>query len=191
MYKDLLKEREHGEEEQYARRRDAELIQKLRERAHLHELTETLARKLEVDDPALLQRIIALGITRETGPAFLLVPLVRIAWAEGKVEALERAIIFDIARERGIAEGSTAWRQLQAWLTERPSLELHQAALEAIRAGISVLPQAERADRVKSMTALCHRVAGSSGGLARFLGIGSGIAREEHRVLAAIEAALR
>ena len=119
-----------------------------------------------------------------------MVPLIRIAWAEGKVAARERATLRDIARDRGIAEGSAAWRQLEAWLTERPSLELHQAALDAIRAAISVLPRAERADRVQSMTALCHRVAGASGGLARFLGIGSGFAHEEHRVLEAIAAAL-
>jgi len=191
MYKDMLKAKERGDEEQYFRRRDEELIARLRERAHLQELTHALAEKLQVDDPALLKRIADLGITRDTGPAFLLAPLVQIAWAEGQVTSKERETILGIAEGRGIEAGSPAHQQLVAWFDERPSAEVFDAAVQAIKAGISVLPEAERAERIKAMVAMCHRVAGASGGLARFLGLSSGVAHEEEQVLESIGARLR
>ena len=49
-----------------------------------------LAVKLQIDDPALLRRIMALGVTLDTGAAFLLAPLVQVAWAEGGVTDRER-----------------------------------------------------------------------------------------------------
>ena len=82
---DILREKERGEEAQYFRRKDQELLQKLREKAQLDELANMLGQKLQVDDPVLLKRIVADGVTLETGAAFLLAPLVQIAWAEGKV----------------------------------------------------------------------------------------------------------
>jgi len=190
MYKDMLKAKERGDEEQYFRRRDEELIARLRERAHLQELTHALAEKLQVDDPALLKRIVDLGITRDTGPAFLLAPLVQIAWAEGRVTSRERETILGIAEGRGIEAGSAAHQQLVAWFGERPSAEVFDAAVLAIKAGISVLPEPERVERIAAMVAMCHRVAGASGGLARFLGLSSGVAHEEEQVLASIGARL-
>src|SRR3546814_14111627 len=54
--KDLLKERERGEEAEHFRREDAKLIEKMRERAHLDEIARALAAKLRVDDAELLRR---------------------------------------------------------------------------------------------------------------------------------------
>ena len=47
----------------------------IRERAHLQEVASALAEKLRVDDPDLLQRVVKLGVTRETGAAILMAPL--------------------------------------------------------------------------------------------------------------------
>ena len=74
MSSDIWKDRERAFEEQWALVHDAELIEKLRAQARLEEITEALAKKLEVDQPELLRRVIDLGITLETGPALLLAP---------------------------------------------------------------------------------------------------------------------
>ena len=90
MDKDVFKEREHSLEEGYFRQHEAKLIEKLRERAEVDKIVEALAVKLQTDDPVLLRRIMALGVTLDTGAAFLLAPLVQVAWAGGAVTDRER-----------------------------------------------------------------------------------------------------
>jgi tellurite resistance protein len=192
MTRDVFHDKARGELEQYSRHHDELLIQKLRERAHVDELTRALAEKLEVDDRGLLERIVALGVTLETGSAFLLAPLVQIAWAEGEVTPEERDTILAIARERGIDDDSPSQTQLLQWLQSRPPDDLFETAEAAIRTGISVLPEAERVSRIATMVGLCRRVAAASGGgvLARLLGLDHSVSQQEEEVLAAITAKL-
>ena len=191
MDKDLFKERERSLEEEYFRTHDAKLIEKLRERGKVEEIAEALAVKLQIDDPALLRRIMALGVTLDTGPAFLLAPLVQVAWAEGDVTDREREKVLLIATERGIDPSSPAYTQLQAWLRKRPADAIFDTAVEAIKTGLSVLTPAERADRIKRIVDACRAVASASGGLGRLLGLGTGVSSEEESILDAMAATLR
>src|SRR5262249_17223644 len=127
MLTDLLRERERGFETDYFNRRDAKLIQKIREHAHLQEVAAALADKLRVDDPALLLRVVGLGLTRETGAAILVAPLVQVAWADGDVTNWERSVVLHLAAERGIVVGTPPYAQLVAWLEQRPLDELFDA----------------------------------------------------------------
>jgi hypothetical protein len=189
--KDIFKERERSLEEEYFRKQDAKLLEKLRERDRLEAIAKALAEKLRTDDPALLRRVLDLGATADTGPAFLLAPLVQVAWAEGKVTDAEREEVLRIAEERGIEAGSAAHAQIDAWLRARPPDALFDVALATLRVGLSVLPPDERAERVKGIVDACREVAQASGGLARLLGLGSGVSMEEESVLEAITATLR
>lgn len=191
MDKDIFKERERSLEEEYFRTHDAKLIEKLRERGKVEEIAEALAVKLQIDDPALLRRIMALGVTLDTGPAFLLAPLVQVAWAEGDVTNREREKVLLIATERGIDPSSPAYAQLQAWLRKRPADAIFDTAVEAIKTGLSVLTPAERADRIKRIVDACREVASASGGLGRLLGLGTGVSSEEESILDAMAATLR
>jgi hypothetical protein len=191
MEKDAFKERERGLEEGYFRAQDAKLIEKLREDARLEEIVLALAEHLQVNDPELLRRVIALGVTLDTGPAFLLAPLVQVAWAEGKVTDRERDTVLRLAAARGVEPGSPAHTQLLKWLQERPPDALFDTAMEVIKGGLALLPPAEREERLKHLVQVCHEVAESSGGLARMLGLGSGVSGEEEALLDAITTTLR
>jgi hypothetical protein len=191
MDKDIFKERERSLEEGYFRQYEAKLIEKLRERAKVDEIVEALAVKLQTDDPALLRRIMALGVTLDTGAAFLLAPLVQVAWAEGAVTDREREKVLRIATERGIDPSSPAYTQLQEWLRTRPADAVFDTAIETIKTGLSVLTPAERADRVKRIVDACREVASASGGLGRLLGLGTGVSSEEESILDAMAATLR
>jgi len=133
MDKDMFKERGHSLEEDYFRKHEAKLIAKLRERGRLEDIAEELAIKLRIDKPGLLHRIMALGVTLDTAPAFLLAPLVQVAWGEGAVTDRERATVLRLAEERGVAKDSRAHAQLEAWMRERPENALFDAAIEAIK----------------------------------------------------------
>jgi len=188
--KDILKDRGHGDEAKYFRKLDEKLLQKMRERAALDVVAQALADKLRVDNRELLNRVLDLGLTRDTGAAILLAPLVQVGWADGSVSPREREVIFEIAASRGIEAGAQA--QLAAWLERRPSDALFETALEVMKAGLEVLPAGEREERVRQIVDGCKRVAeATGGGLARLLGMNSGIVGEEAAVLDAIGAKLR
>jgi len=190
MSEDVFKERGRSFEEDYFRKHEAKLIATLRERGRLEEISEALAMKLQIDNPDLLRRIMALGVTIETGPAFLLAPLVQVAWAEGAVTDRERATVLRLATERGIEQTSPAYEQLDVWLSQRPVDALFDAAIETIKSGLSVLTPEDRADRIRRIVEACHEVADASGGLSRLIGMG-GVSNEEEELLDGMAARLR
>ena len=169
MTKDVFRDRERGEEQAYFRQQDANLIAKLRQKAQLSEIAHALAEKLHADEPALLERIQKLGVTLDTGSAFILAPLVEVAWVDGDVSHAERDTILRLAQQRGVAPGSADYRQLLDWLAHRPSDEVFRTALEAIRIGLSVLPPDELEQRIAAMIKACEDVAQAAGGIAQLL----------------------
>jgi hypothetical protein len=185
MPKDIFRERGRAEEETYFRRVDAELIAKLRQNAQFSEIAHALAEKLHADEPALLERIKMLGVTLDTGAAFILAPLVDVAWADGDVSHAERDVILLIAKQRGVVPGSADHRQLLDWLADRPPDDIMQTALEAIRIGLSVLTPDEAKLRVSAMIKACEEVAKAAGGLSGLLQL-EGISRDERAVISAI-----
>ena len=159
MTKDIFRERERGEEDAYFHQQDARLIAKLRQKAQFSEIAHALAEKLHADEPALFERIRKLGVTLNTGSAFILAPLVEVAWVDGDVSHAERDTILHIAQQRGVEPGSADHNQLLDWLAHRPSNEVFHTALEAIRIGLSVLPPEESEQRIATMIKACADVA--------------------------------
>lgn len=182
-----------GVEAEYFHKQDAELLAKMREGARLQEVTQALAEKLRVDDAELLRRVVELGLTRETGAAILLAPLVQVAWAEGGVTERERETLLEIAASRGIEAGSPAHAQLLEWLRQRPPDALFETAMEVMKVALAVLPPGEREERIRALVEACQRVAqASGGGLVRLLGMKSGgVSSDESALLDAITTKLR
>jgi hypothetical protein len=192
MMGDAFKDRERALEEQWANAEQDKLVEKMREKARLEEITSALATTLQVEHPDLLARVVGLGVTMDTGPALLLAPLVQIAWAEGKVTDDERATVLRLAHGRGLAESSPAYAQLGQWLDERPSDELFDVAIEVIQTAFTGLTAAERDERIATFAKACHEVASASGGgLARLFGLSDGVSSEESEILDRIKANLR
>jgi hypothetical protein len=189
--KDAFKDRERGFEEEFFRKSDAQLIDKMREKASLQEIAAALAQTLQVENPDLLRRVMDLGVRQGTGAALLLAPLVQVAWAEGKVTDKERETVLRLAATRGVAKGSPSEALLLEWLAKRPSDTLFQTAIEVIKAGLSRLTPAEREERVAGFVRACTEVSEASGGIAKALGVGSGVSSEEKSVLDSVADALR
>jgi len=191
MADDKLKDRERAEEEVWANRKNAELLEKLRKKDKLEAIGTVLAKKLQTDDPALLQRVVDLGVTLDTGPAFLLAPLVQVAWAGGEVTEQERETVLKLAAQRGLETGTPAHAQLVEWLRTRPTDALFDAAIDVIKAGFSVLPPTERQERVDMLAKACRQVAEASGDVWKRLGLSSGVSSEEFAFLDQIRSRLR
>src|SRR5215218_561675 len=118
---DAFAERGRALEGDYFRKKDRELIEKLRAAADAQQARAELGRQSGLDDPELIQELQDLGFAPDTLGLLPLVPVIQVAWAEGGITKAERELIVSLARRRGIEAGSAADTQLTAWLATRPA----------------------------------------------------------------------
>jgi len=185
---DGLHDRGRALEEEYFRRKDQELIAKLRARAASEEAQRALGASTGVVDPEVLHELLALGFTPETVALLPLMPVLQVAWAEGGVTPVERMLIEKLATTRGIVPGSPADAQLMDWLANKPAGDVFAGASRLIRALL-----ASGSDVVANLTAddlvdYCEKVASASGGIFGLIGR---ISPEEKVLLGSIADDLR
>lgn len=182
--KDIIAERGRSLEEEYFRKKDRELIEKMRRASEAEQARTEMGQKTGLTDPQLLQELLELGFTPDTVPLLPLVPVVQMAWAEGGVSAAERKLIGELAHARGIETGSPAHRQLEEWLERRPAEHVFSGATRLIRAMLEASPGQLSAD---DLVRYCESIATASGG---FLGINR-ISAEERQLLTNLAAELK
>ncbi len=184
---DAFQDRGRAIEEEYFRRKDQELVEKLRLKAAAEEAQRALGQSTGVLDPEVLNELMALGFTPDTVALLPLMPVLQVAWAEGGVTPLERDLIERLATARGIAAGGAADAQLMDWLANRPSDAVFQGASRLIGAlmesGSGVVSDLNAAELV----AYCEKVAHASGGI---FGLGK-VSIEERALLASIASDLK
>ena len=166
--RDAFAERGRSLEEEYFHRKEREVIDKMRVRAAAEEQRRRLGEKAGVADEEVLQDLQDLGYTPETVMLLYLVPLIQTAWAEGGVSEKERELIVKAARSRGITEGTPSDQQLNMWLSTRPSDELFEKTLRAIRTILQAQPADAREASEKDLLSLATAIASASGGIVGF-----------------------
>lgn len=185
--KDIFAERGRSLEDEYFRKKDRELVEKMRQAAEAAQARAELGQKTGLTDPGLLEQLHELGFTPDTVVLLPLVPLVQMAWAEGGVSAAERGLIVSLARTRGIAAGSAADRQLEAWLEARPREEVFTHAARLIRAMLDSSAPGQPPLTADELVQHCEAIAAASGGI---LGIRR-VSPEERELLSTLAAELK
>lgn len=112
-----------------------------------------------------------------------LVPLVKTAWAEGRITKRERELIFEAAKNMGIQPGSGSYRRLSDWFELHPTEEFYDESLKRLRGEFEKLPEEERTLRRLDVLSDCVNVAEASGGTRRFPAGGAKICPEEIAVV--------
>ena len=174
-------------EEDYFRRKDRELIDRMRRDAESAEVRKGLETATGIHDPESLKDLEALGFTPGTIALLPLIPLLQVAWAEGGISAAEREMIVTLARSREIAPGSEADVQLQAWLQNRPSTDSFRKAGRLIAAMLDRPEGVEMQMSAEDLIKYCEQIAHASGGL---FGFGS-VSAEERTAMQQIAAQLK
>jgi len=141
---------------------------------------ERLAEASGIDDHALLARLAAAGVRAETLAALTLIPLVEVAWADGEMDARERAAVLSGAESTGIAPKSPSHRLLRLWLEDRPAPDLLEMWKDFIRALCGRLAERERRQLKAKLLGRARSVAEAAGTV---LGLGDPVSREEARML--------
>jgi hypothetical protein len=127
MADDPLSSRRASEED-YFQRKDRELIEKIRQQAKAEQELRELGERIGVTDPEVIRELAEMGFTLETVRLLPLIPVLEMAWAEGGVTDAERKMVMEVARARGIDDGSAADRQLAEWLDRRPEESVFRRA---------------------------------------------------------------
>ncbi len=108
-----------------------------------------------------------------------LVPLVKVAWAEGRITKREKEILFKAAEEIGIYQGSLSYQRLSDWLEFHPTDEFYSEALELLYKDWMQLPEEERVVRRLDLITDCVSIAEASGGTSNYPAGGPRICGEE------------
>lgn len=185
--KDGITDHVRKREEDYFRKKDRELIERMRAAAAAAQMRKDLEAKTGLHDPSLIQDLEELGFTPDTISLLPLVPIIQVAWAEGGVSDAERKLILQFARSRGIEAGSAGDRQLIDWLERRPSAEVFGRATRLIRAMLDHPSETHTDLTANDLIRYCENIAAASGGI---LGMGR-ISAEERATLAQIASTLK
>jgi hypothetical protein len=163
MSEDFLSGRKRTNEEEYFQKQDRELIEKARQRAQAERQLRELGETIGVTDPEITRELAELGFTPDTVKLLPLIPVLEMAWAEGDVTPPERKMLVDVARTRGIEEGSAADRQLAEWLDRRPEESVFRRAGRLINA---LFASGGRFDVTRDdLLKYCEAIADASGGM--------------------------
>jgi hypothetical protein len=169
-----------SQEEEYFHKKEQELVAKLRQKLEAEGRKKGLAEAVGVENEQILAVLQEMGYDRETVVLLFLVPLLQVAWSDGKLSDDERALILEAGRSRGVKEGHPAYQKLQGWLTAKPSKDIFERALKVIRDIMSFQTAEQRQTLGRTLVDTAERIAAVSGG---FLGLGSKISAEEKAVL--------
>lgn len=168
------------EEEKYIRQEEARKLTELRGQIVADEATlerwKALAETVGSSELGVGRRLEELGFDAETSRVLFFMPLVEVAWSDGKIGYEESYKLVDELRKRGIRATSNAYEFLNKVTLKRPSVQFFDGCNELIRSLLAELPADKRDAEITDMTQLISLVAHASRG---FFGFGSEVSKEE------------
>jgi hypothetical protein len=111
------------------------MLDQLRSKTSLKAQREALREVVQIQDPAFLDRLIAMDIGPEKALGLRLVPLALIAWVDGAPNRKEREAVLRAARERGLTATQVSKDVLASWLAKKPDprlLELWKSEVQRV-----------------------------------------------------------
>jgi hypothetical protein len=184
MSKDQLGDRGKAMEESFFAMENEALRQRLRESEETKTKKQALSAASGVTDDGLLDRLVALNLQGEMLAALSLVPLVVVAWADGRIDNGERTAVLSAAEEAGLSKHEVSYQVLEQWLADPPPPEMlikWKAYIEAL--SVALNEEARQALRI-TLLGRARGIAEAAGG---FLGIGSRVSKAEKAVLGELE----
>ena len=186
MSQDIFGKRERYFEEEFFRKKDFELLEKLKSVFQKKMDKQDLRQASGVTDEQLLDRMIEIQPKGEMMAAFQLYPLVEIAWADGDLSESEARSVLAAGEEHGIRPGTKAYEMLEQRLHKGPDPEVRKIwFLYAEELRKNLTPRELETFR-DDLLARARAVVASTGHLERLLVDVGG----ERRIIAAIQKAL-
>jgi hypothetical protein len=173
-------------EESFFAKHNEALRQTLRESEELLTRKQALSIASGFTDDSLLDKLVALKLEGGTLAALALIPLVAVAWADGRIDKEERAAVLSAAEGAGLHKDNANYQLLEQWLAAPPPLDMVIKWKAYIQALSATLNEENKQELKSTLLGRARAIAGATGG---FLGIGSKISKAEEAVLAELERA--
>jgi uncharacterized tellurite resistance protein B-like protein len=183
----LLKARGKTLEASFFAQESERLLEKMREEAARGSRREALAAASGISDSAVLDDLEELDLSAETVAAMTLVPLIRVAWADGRIQDRERDAILRVAEDKGIAKDSAAHELLEQWLQKQPRSQVLDSWRAYALALLEAMHDEARETLRATMLANARAVAEAARSL---LGLGAKVSSAEAAELDDLEKAL-
>ena len=159
---------------------DKKLIENLKKMKQMKETKENLSRVSGIHNDKVLEKLVKLEIHPETLASIAIIPLVEVAWADGKIDKKESDAILHGAENAGFVKDSIDYVLLERWLQHKPDKKLLEAWKHYIHGLCEKLNSEEKESLETEIFSHACDVARASGG---FLGIGSKISDSEQAVI--------
>ena len=186
MAKDIFRERGVYLEEEYFRKKEFELLEKLKAVFQRKVDKESISKATGITNEAVLDRLVAMQLNGELMGAFQLYPLVEIAWADGDLSANEARSVLAAGEKVGLRPGTRAYRMLEDRLHKGPDPEARKIWFLYAEELKKVLSPTELEKVRKDLLDRARGIVAATGHLERLLVDVGG----ERKVIAAIEKAL-
>jgi hypothetical protein len=186
MTKDIFRDRAVYLEEEYFRKKEFALLEKLKAVFQKKVDKESIRRATGVTDEQVLDGLVELQLDGELMKAFQLYPLVEIAWADGDLSETEARSVLAAGEKQGIAPGSRAHQRLENRLHNGPDPEARKIWFLYAEELKKVLSPGELEKFRNDLLERARGIVAATGHLERLLMDVGG----ERKVIAAIERAL-
>ena len=183
----ILGERVRTLEDEFFRKEDQRLTERLQELKSRTATREALAKASGIKSEAILDRLLDLGIRPEIVGALAVVPLAEVAWADGSLDDDERRAVLARAEQSGVAPGSTDHELLAGWLARRPDAKLLSAWKHMVQGLCEHMTPEQVADLRRGLIERARGIAKASGGV---FGVGA-VSAAEADMIDQLEAAFR
>ena len=102
-------------EDEFFRKENQRLLEKLRQIKRMEESKEALAEASGITSDAILESLLELNIHAQTLAALAIIPLIEVAWADGHLDQKEGQAILAAAHASGLHRGHAGYELLESW----------------------------------------------------------------------------
>lgn len=183
---DALDDRRTALEDSFFDKENKKLLEKLKADSQKKLDREAITRLSGITQDAVIDRLLALKLDGQTIAALALFPLIDVAWADGAVDAKEKAAVLEAAEKNGAKKGSPAYELVGNWLAQQPAAAIRDAWTEYVKAMAANLSANDKTLLKNELLGRARLVAEASGGI---LGMGSKVSKPEADALTRLEKA--
>ena len=187
MTSEFLGKRNRSLEDMFFYEQDRRIIEQRKKLQKMQETKENLAKISGIQDDAVLEKLVALDIRPETLATLIGIPLIEIAWADGRMDEKERKKLFEYAEKSGLRQKGLDSKIMSAWLKTKPDPALLDAWTQYMKTLSQQLTDAERKSFREELMADARSIADAAGGI---LGYGT-ISAAEQAMLKKLESAFQ
>ncbi len=124
--------------------KDLTLLEKKKQLQKMERSLQTLSEISGISDEALLRKLVDFNIQIEVLATLSIIPLVEIAWADGKIDENERAEILKAAESFGVFKGQVNRDLFEHWLTHHPPKGMIESWIYYMQGLCQLLSKKER-----------------------------------------------